>query len=34
VPNGTSEGMPTGLHLVADHFQEEKLFNAAYTYES
>jgi aspartyl-tRNA(Asn)/glutamyl-tRNA(Gln) amidotransferase subunit A len=34
VPNGASEGMPTGLHLVADHFQEEKLFDAAHTYES
>jgi aspartyl-tRNA(Asn)/glutamyl-tRNA(Gln) amidotransferase subunit A len=33
VPNGTSEGMPTGLHLVADHFQEKKLFDAAHTYE-
>ncbi|MFB6145555.1 MAG: amidase family protein [Candidatus Nanohaloarchaea archaeon] len=33
VPNGESEGMPTGLHLIADHFEEQKVLNAAFTYE-
>ena len=33
VPNGESDGMPTGLQLLADHFEEEKLFNAAYSFE-
>jgi len=32
VPNGKSEGMPTGLHLVGDHFEEEKILDAAFTY--
>ena len=32
VPNGKSEGMPTGLHLVGDHFEEEKIFDIAHTY--
>ncbi len=32
VPNGTSEGMPTGLHLIGDHFEEQKILDAAYTY--
>jgi aspartyl-tRNA(Asn)/glutamyl-tRNA(Gln) amidotransferase subunit A len=32
VPNGESEGMPTGLHLVGDHFEEEKVLNAAFTF--
>ncbi|MFB6292184.1 MAG: amidase family protein [Candidatus Nanohaloarchaea archaeon] len=34
VPNGESEGMPTGLHLVGDHFEEQKVLNAAFTYLS
>ncbi|MFB6193241.1 MAG: amidase family protein [Candidatus Nanohaloarchaea archaeon] len=34
VPNGESEGMPTGLHIVGDHFNEEKVLNIAYTFES
>jgi aspartyl-tRNA(Asn)/glutamyl-tRNA(Gln) amidotransferase subunit A len=34
VPNGKSEKMPTGLHLVADHFEEEKLFDAAHSYRT
>ncbi len=32
VPNGKVEGMPTGLHIVGDHFEEMKILNAAYTY--
>ena len=32
VPNGKSEGMPTGLHLVGDHFEEEKILSVAYTH--
>ncbi|MFB6242103.1 MAG: amidase family protein [Candidatus Nanosalina sp.] len=33
VPNGESEGMPTGLHLVGDHFEEEKVLDIAHTYQ-
>ncbi|QGA80476.1 amidase family protein [Candidatus Nanohalobium constans] len=32
VPNGKSEGMPTGLHIVGDHFNEQKILDIAYTY--
>ena len=32
VPNGKSKGMPTGLHLVGDHFDEEKILDAAFTF--
>lgn len=32
VPNGESRGMPTGLHIVGDHFEEETVLDAAYTY--
>ena len=32
VPNGESGGMPTGLHIIGDHFEEEKILNVAYTY--
>jgi aspartyl-tRNA(Asn)/glutamyl-tRNA(Gln) amidotransferase subunit A len=32
VPNGEIEGMPTGLHLVGDHFQEKEILDAAFTY--
>jgi aspartyl-tRNA(Asn)/glutamyl-tRNA(Gln) amidotransferase subunit A len=32
VPNGESEGMPTGLHIVGDHFDEQKILDIAYTY--
>ncbi len=32
VPNGTSDGMPTGLHLIADHFEEQKVLDAAFGY--
>ena len=34
VPNGKSEGMPTGLHIVGDHFEEKKIFDIAYTFQS
>ncbi|MFB6265947.1 MAG: amidase family protein [Candidatus Nanohaloarchaea archaeon] len=29
VPNGYSENMPTGLHLIGGHFEEEEVLNAA-----
>jgi aspartyl-tRNA(Asn)/glutamyl-tRNA(Gln) amidotransferase subunit A len=32
VPNGKSDGMPTGLHIVGDHFEEEKIFDVAHAY--
>lgn len=32
VPNGKSEGMPTGLHIVGDHFEEDKILDVAYTF--
>jgi aspartyl-tRNA(Asn)/glutamyl-tRNA(Gln) amidotransferase subunit A len=32
VPNGKSEGMPTGLHIIGDHYEEKKILDAAYTY--
>jgi len=32
VPNGTSEGMPTGLHIVGDHFEEQDILDIAYTF--
>jgi aspartyl-tRNA(Asn)/glutamyl-tRNA(Gln) amidotransferase subunit A len=32
VPNGKSNGMPTGLHIVGDHFNENKVFNVAHTF--
>ena len=33
VPNGKSNGMPTGLQFLGPHFGEEKLLNIAYTFE-
>ena len=33
VPNGKSDGMPTGLHIVGDHFNEKKIFDIAYTFQ-
>ncbi|MFO7794014.1 MAG: amidase family protein [Candidatus Nanohaloarchaea archaeon] len=33
IPNGKSEGMPTGLQFLGPHFGEEKLLNIAYTFE-
>lgn len=32
IPNGESKGMPTGLHIVGDHFKEQKILDIAYTY--
>jgi Asp-tRNA(Asn)/Glu-tRNA(Gln) amidotransferase A subunit family amidase len=29
IPNGTSKNMPTGLLVIADHFQENKLLDFA-----
>lgn len=34
IPNGTSEEMPTGLHIVGDHFEEKKILDLAYTYRN
>lgn len=33
IPNGKSKGMPTGLQLIGDHFEEKKLFDVAYSFE-
>ncbi len=33
VPNGTSNGMPTGLQFLGPQFAEEKLLNIAYSFE-
>ncbi|MEA5389215.1 amidase family protein [Haloarculaceae archaeon H-GB11] len=33
IPCGTVEGLPTGLMLVGDHFEESTLLRAAYTFE-
>jgi aspartyl-tRNA(Asn)/glutamyl-tRNA(Gln) amidotransferase subunit A len=33
VPNGTSDGMPTGLHIIGDHFAEQTVLDAAYSFE-
>lgn len=34
VPNGKSKGMPTGLHIIGDHFEEQKILNLASMYKS
>lgn len=34
VPCGRVDGMPVGLHLLGDHFDEQTLLNTAYAYES
>ena len=34
VPNGKSNGMPTGLQILGPKFGEKKLFDLAYTFES
>jgi len=34
VPNGKSNGMPTGLQILGPKFGEKKLFNVAYTFEN
>ena len=33
VPCGKVDGLPVGLHLMADHLQEMRILQAAYTYE-
>jgi aspartyl-tRNA(Asn)/glutamyl-tRNA(Gln) amidotransferase subunit A len=33
IPCGKVEGMPVGLHLIANHFQEKKLIQASHSYE-
>ena len=34
IPCGVnSEGMPIGMQLIGNHFEEETILNAAYTYE-
>jgi aspartyl-tRNA(Asn)/glutamyl-tRNA(Gln) amidotransferase subunit A len=33
VPCGLSKGLPVGLHLMADHCQEQSLLNAAHGFE-
>lgn len=33
VPNGTNNGMPTGLQFLGPQFAEEKLLNIAYSFE-
>jgi aspartyl-tRNA(Asn)/glutamyl-tRNA(Gln) amidotransferase subunit A len=33
VPNGKSNEMPTGLHIIGDHFDEQAVLDAAYTFE-
>lgn len=33
VPCGFSDGLPVGLQLIGNYFEEQKLFNLAYNYE-
>ncbi len=33
VPCGTVQDMPVGMHIIGDHFDEQTILNAAYTYE-
>jgi len=33
IPCGLVSGLPVGLQIIADHWQEEKIFNVAYSYE-
>jgi aspartyl-tRNA(Asn)/glutamyl-tRNA(Gln) amidotransferase subunit A len=33
LPCGFSKGLPIGLQIIGEAFAEEKLFQAAYTYE-
>ena len=33
IPCGKSDGLPIGLQLVAPHFREDVLLQAAYAYE-
>jgi len=32
VPNGKSNGMPTGLHIVGDHFEEKEILDIAFSF--
>jgi len=34
VPNGESKGMPTGLHIIGDHFEEQTILDVAKTYNA
>ena len=34
VPNGESSGMPTGLHIIGDHFDEQTVLDAAETFQA
>ena len=34
VPNGNSKGMPTGLHIVGDHFEEQTILDVAKTFQA
>lgn len=33
VPGGFSEGLPIGIQLIGNHFEEEKMYQAAYAFE-
>jgi aspartyl-tRNA(Asn)/glutamyl-tRNA(Gln) amidotransferase subunit A len=33
VPAGLSNGMPVGLHLVGNYFEESRLLNAGHQYQ-
>lgn len=33
VPGGFSEGLPIGIQLIGNHFDEEKMYQAAYAFE-
>lgn len=34
VPNGESQGMPTGLRFIGNQFEEQQVLDAAYTHQS
>jgi aspartyl-tRNA(Asn)/glutamyl-tRNA(Gln) amidotransferase subunit A len=34
VPNGQSQGMPTGLHIIGDHFEEQTILDVARTFQA
>lgn len=34
VPCGTVEGMPVGMHVIGDHFEEQQVLNAANAYQT
>jgi len=33
IPGGFSKGLPVGMHIIADHLQEKKMIQVAYTFE-